>query len=221
MENNELYSNGEDCEELKEILRKEIKGKISFSWNVYESIMGGSYNCTPSNNRNGYLENEKELVDFYYKFKKDGFLRIGVGDTWSFNPSIGHKLAALSNFYIVLAKNFGEPTLFYTTKEDEDEYLNLQWSFKYKDEDIQKFKNGTAFDGDEIEGLIIIGEQQEQTDGYQLRDTTKKLISNQLGLPFELLSLINENIEDFVKYKQIELNSFNDKQQTGKQYVLK
>ncbi len=228
MENKDLYSNGDDCKELAKILKTNIRGEISFSWNVYGAVMGGSYNCIPNNhydvypnydvylNHYVYLNNKKELVNFYYKFNKDAFLRIGVGDNSLSSKSIGHKLAVLSDFYRVLFKMFGDPTVFYTTKNDDQDYLHFQWSFnKYKDSDIEKFKNGTIFDDDEIKDLIIIGESQEQNIGYQLNNTTKRLISNQLGLPFELLELVNENINDFIEYRQIDLNSFNDDQPTA------
>lgn len=219
MNYNELYSNGDDCKELAQILNNEIKGKIAFSWNNYEQIMGGSYNCIPSNTYNGYLEEKKELVNFYYKFLKDSFLRIGVGNNSLSKKTVGHKLAALSDFYQVLSKKFGEPTLFYTEKNDDEEYLNFEWSFKYKEESIEAFKNNTIFDdGDKIDNLIIIGDPQDKFNEYT--DLTKKLISNQLGLPIELLNLVNENIEDFIKYRQINLGTDN-KQPTEKRKVMK
>lgn len=218
MSYNELYSNGDDYKELKHILNSEIKGKIAFSWNVYEQVMGGTYNCLLSND-DTYLEfsnREKEQINFYYKFLKDNFLRIGVGNNWV-PKTVGHKLAALSDFYQVLSKKFGEPTLFYTTENDEDEYLNFEWDFKYKKETIKAFKNNTIFDGNEVKYLIII-EQQNILNEYN--DLTKKLISNQLGLPFDLLNLVNENIEGFIKYRQINLGTDN-KQPTEKTKVMK
>ena len=61
-------------------------------------------------------------------------------------------------------------------------------------------KKGNYFDDVETDELIIIGEPKQKTDGYQLSDITKKIISKHVGLPFELLSLVDENIEDFIKY---------------------
>ncbi len=212
MKYNELYSNGEDCKELARILEREIKGKISFSWNVFNQIMGGSYNCILSKDDSyfEFLNREKEQVKFYYKFLKDGFFRIGVGNNSLCKKTVGHKLAALSDFYQVLSKWFGEPTLFYTLENDEEEYLNFEWNFKYKKEVIEEFKNNTVFDyNDKVKDLIIIGEQQD------------KFISNQLGLPIELLDLVDKNIEDFVKYKQIDINATDEKQQVEKPYVIK
>lgn len=212
MNYNELYSNGDDCKELAQILNNGIKGEITFSWNNYEQIMGGNYDCLLSNN-NTYLEflnKEKEQVKFYYKFLKDGFLRIGVGNNPLSKKTVGHKLAALSDFYQVLSKNFGEPTLFYTEENDDEEYLNFEWAFKYKKEVIEAFKNNTIFDdGGKVKDLIIIGEQPD------------KFISNQLGLPIELLGLVEKNIDDYIKYKKINLNNTDEKQSTEKTKVMK
>lgn len=212
MNYNELYSNGDDCKELAQILNNGIKGEITFSWNNYEQIMGGNYDCLLSNN-NTYLEflnKEKEQVKFYYKFLKDGFLRIGVGNNPLSKKTVGHKLAALSDFYQVLSKNFGEPTLFYTEENDDEEYLNFEWAFKYKKEVIEAFKNNTIFDdGGKVKDLIIIGEQPD------------KFISNQLGLPIELLGLVEKNIDDYIKYKKINLNNTDEKQSTEKRKVMK
>lgn len=212
MNYNELYSNGNDCKELAQILNNGIKGEITFSWNNYEQIMGGNYDCLLSNN-NTYLEflnKEKEQVKFYYKFLKDGFLRIGVGNNPLSKKTVGHKLAALSDFYQVLSKNFGEPTLFYTEENDDEEYLNFEWAFKYKKEVIEAFKNNTIFDdGGKVKDLIIIGEQPD------------KFISNQLGLPIELLGLVEKNIDDYIKYKKINLNNTDEKQSTEKTKVMK
>ena len=36
--------------------------------------------------------------------------------------------------------------------------------------------------------------------GYDFKDETKQIISKQVGLPFELLPLIDENIEDYFMY---------------------
>lgn len=212
MNYNELYSNGDDCKELKHILNNEIKGKISFSWNVYGQIMGGEYDCLLSNDSIylEFLNKEKEQIKFYYKFLKDGVLIIGVGNNPLSKKTVGHKLAALSDFYQVLSKNFGEPTLFYTKENDDKEYLNFEWAFKYKKEAIEAFKTNTIFDdGGKVKDLIIIGEQQD------------KFMSNQLGLPIELLGLVEENIDDYIKYKQIDVNNTDEKEPTEKTKTMK
>lgn len=70
-----------------------------------------------------------------------------------------------------------------------------------RDEDIAKFQNGTCFDDAEIDTLIVIGQKKDNAEGYSLSDTTKRIISRRVGLPFELLDLVDEDIENFVKHK--------------------
>ncbi len=196
----ELYSKAEDCYELYKTLRKKMGNKIEYSGIPYTELFEGKY-------FSHYRESHSDLdclyergLPFYYKFSKDGFLRISVGSYYH-NTSVGEKLAALSEFYEVLSQEFGEPTVFYTTKNDDEGLLSMQWSFINKEDEIQKFKEGTYFDDAEIDELFIIGESGQKTSGYQLNDITKKLISKHVGLPFELLSVVDENIEDFVKFK--------------------
>lgn len=211
MSYNDLRSGDNDCKELAHIINSGIKGKIDFSWNVYGQIMGGRYNCLLSKDDTSFEFEikEREQIKFSYKFLKDGFLRIGVGNNPLSKKTVGHKLAALSDFYQVLSKNFGEPTLFYTMENDDEEYLYFEWVFIDKKETIEEFKNNTFFDdGGKVKNLIIIGEQQD------------KFISNQLGLPIELLGLVEENIDDYIKYKQIDVNNTDEKESTEKTKVM-
>ncbi len=197
----EIYSNADDCLELARHLKKKMGNKIDFYGSVRQEVISGKYF---SHYRDPHSELDylfEEGLPFYYKFCKEGFLRIQIGSFYPHNNSVGEKLAALSSFYEVLSEQYGEPTVFYTTKDDEEGTLSLHWSFVNKEEDIQKFKNGSYFDDAEVDELIMIGEPRTQTSSYQLRDTTRKLIAKQIGVPFELISLVDENIEDFVKYK--------------------
>lgn len=194
----EIYSNANDCLELAKYLKKKMGSKIDFYGSVYQEVISGSYF---SDFESSHYHSYGDGLSFYYKFCKEGFLRIGIGSFYSHNNSIGEKLAALSSFYEVLSEQYGEPTVFYTTKNDDEGTLSLQWSFVNKEEDIQNLRNGSYFDDAEIDELIVIGEPRTQTNGYQLSDTTRKLIAKQIGVPFELISLVDENIEDFVKYK--------------------
>lgn len=197
----EIYSNADDCLELARHLKKKMGNKIDFYGSIRQEVISGKYF---SHYRDPHSELDylfEEGLPFYYKFCKEGFLRIQIGSFYPHNNSVGEKLAALSNFYEVLSEQYGEPTVFYTTKDDEEGTLSLHWSFVNKEEDIQKFRNGSYFDDAEVDDLIVIGEPRIQTSSYQLRDTTRKLIAKQIGVPFELISLVDENIEDFVKYK--------------------
>lgn len=196
----ELFSKAEDCFELAKYLSKELGWKMDFRGSVYNEVLSGTYTSLPFDAYNTFLEYTKNKIIFDFKFCKDGFLRLSVGH--NINPqSVGHKLAALSDFYEILYKQFGKPTVFYTTKNDPEGALSLQWSFINKDEEVKNFKNGTYFDDAEIDKLILIDEPSPKKGDDRLNENTKELISKQIGLPFELLPLVEENIEDFIKYK--------------------
>ena len=197
----ERYSNADDCLELARHLKKKMGNKIDFYGSIRQEVISGKYF---SHYRNPHSELDylcEEGLPFYFKFCKEGFLRIGIGSFCSRNNSVGEKLAALSSFYEVLSEQFGEPSVFYTTKDDDEGTLSLQWSFVNKEEDIQKFRNGSYFDDAEIDKLIVIGEPRAQMNSYELSDATRKNIAKQIGMPFELIDLVDENIEDFVTYK--------------------
>ena len=196
----ELYSKAEDCYELYKLLKKKMGTKIECDDVPYTETFSGryfSYDREPHSDLDYLYERG---ISFYYKFCKNVFLRIGVGNAlrhYTFDDtSVGEKLAALSDFYEVLSEEFGEPTVFYTTKDDEDDVLAMQWSFINKEEEIQQFKDGTYFDDAEIDKLVVFDESK-----YPLNDATRKYISRKLGIPLVLLPLVNDNIEEFVKYK--------------------
>ena len=190
----EIYSKDEDCFELFQLLKRNLGNKIDYNGTPYNSLFNGKYFSELSNADNLF----EKGIPFYYKYCKNGFLRIQVGSSIKHSTSIGEKLGALSDFYKVLSEEFGEPTVFYTTKNDKEGLLSLHWSFVNKEEDIQKFREGTYFDDAETDKLIIIGDSRKEE--YNLNAKMRKLISKGIGLPFELLPLVNENIEDFVKY---------------------
>lgn len=187
-------NNIEDYLELSKKLQKELERKIEFYSSTNQEIVNGKYHSLPFELYISYDKFIKDEVEFCYKYSKDEFLRIKIKNGYS-NKTMGHKLAVLSDFYQVFSKIFGTPTLFYTTKDDKDEVLGLEWSFKNREEYIGKFKNRTDFDATNIDKLIIINENQ------QLNNSTKRIIFKTIGLPSELLYLVDENIDEFIKYK--------------------
>ena len=196
---NEFYSKTEDCYLLAGKLKKELENKIEFWGSTYQEVPSGKYLSSYRRNNREYMFNG-QYIPFYFKFSKNEFLRIGVGSNYR-GSSIGEKMAALSDFYSILSKEYGDPTVFYTIKGDDKEFLTLQWAFINKEEDIVKFQNGTYFDDAEIDKLIVIGKNKENIESYSFNDTTRNFISRQVGLPFELIYLIDEDIENFVKHK--------------------
>jgi len=105
---------------------------------------------------------------------------------------MGHKFVALSDFYQVLSEKFGEPTLFYAVCDDEDGTLNFQWSFQ----------SGEVFDDAFVDILIVMGTSYKNGTDYQLSSETRNTLAHKIGLPFELISLVESDyMDDFVKYK--------------------
>ena len=196
---NEFYSKTEDCYLLAGKLKKELENKIEFWGSTYQEVPSGKYLSSYRRNNGEYMFNG-QYIPFYFKFSENEFLRIGVGSNYR-GSSIGEKMAALSDFYSILSKEYGDPTVFYTIKGDDKEFLTLQWAFINKEEDIVKFQNGTYFDDAEIDKLIVTGKNKENIESYSFNDTTRNFISRQVGLPFELIYLIDEDIENFVKHK--------------------
>ena len=196
---NEFYSKTEDCYLLAGKLKKELENKIEFWGSTYQEVPSGKYLSSYRRNNGEYMFNG-QYISFYFKFSENEFLRIGVGSNYR-GSSIGEKMAALSDFYSILSKEYGDPTVFYTIKGDDKEFLTLQWAFINKEEEIVKFQNGTYFDDAEIDKLIVIGKNKENIESYSFNDTTRNFISRQVGLPFELIYLIDEDIENFVKHK--------------------
>ena len=193
----ELYSNSVDCEKLAiKLLYGKLRRKINFYGSTLQEVISGKYLSEYNRSQNIYTS--EYAVPFYLKFKKDGFLRVQIGSLYPYNTTDGEKLAILSDFYEVLKEEYGEPTLFYTTKNDKENTFSLHWSFIDKDKDIEKFKNDTFFDDASIDKLIIIGENTDK----DIKDSTKNFLSNEIGLPYELLKLVNNNIEDYIKYKK-------------------
>lgn len=191
----EIFSNAEDCKYLAKKLSKKLGGKF-YVYRFFDRVVNGNYYSLPYSSAiySDYSEYLKDTLHFYYKFCRDNFLRIGVKNC-CFQASDGHKLAALSDIYEALIDEFGEPTVFFTMKDDEDEGLHFEWAFTHKEKTIEEFIHGFPFDDGEVDQAIVIGESN------QINEQTRNLFSHQMGLPIEMLPLINENIEDYMKYK--------------------
>lgn len=198
-------SNANDCEKLAKYLKNKMGNSIEFEYNVqynvHESIVNGKY-FHYHRELNSELEHLfEDGIYFFFQYCENDFLRISISDSNHHKCSLGEQLAVLSAFYEVLSEKFGEPLVFYILKDDDEQKINLQWSFINKEEDIKNFKNGTYFEDGEIDKLIIFGEQKVNAIGYQIGETARKNNSRVIGLPFDLFPLVEENMEDYVKYK--------------------
>ena len=185
---------------LAKKLKQKLKNKIDFYGSTNTPLPSGKYLPTYRRKNGEYMFNG-HCLSFYFKFSKNEFLRISVGSNYA-GSEFGEKMAALSDFYEVLSEEYGKPILFYTTKDDAERLLTLHWSFINKENEIKKFKNGNYFDDAEIDTLIIFDESKDKIEEYSLSDTTKEIISRRVGLPFELLDLVDEDLENFVKHKK-------------------
>ena len=88
-----------------------------------------------------------------------------------------------------------------------NKFTRVRFLVFQKEETIDAFKNGSMIDA-EVDELIIIGEEKEKTSSYRLGSRTKELISKTIGIPYEMIYLVDENIEDFVFYKKGERMSY-------------
>ena len=202
----ELYSNSNDCYELAKILYRSLGNKIEFY---------GSFLANPLPNGKYYTNGHSDPVKFYYKYCKDGFLRVQIGNYYRSDNTLGQKLAALSDFYEVLYKEFGNPLVFYTTLDDDEGLLSMHWSFIDKENELKKFKEGTYFDDAKIDQLIVFNEAKAMIGNHLLDDRTKDIISRKLGLPFELIELVDKDIENYYLHKMgVNLNNNDAKKLT-------
>lgn len=197
----EGYSKASDCAKLTRYLKNKMGNKIEFDYNVHNQTVNGKYfhyHREPHSDLEHLFE---DGINFFYKYCDNDFLRFSIGKSHKHKSSLGEQLAALSAFYEVLKERFGEPIVFYTLKDDDEQSINLQWSFVNKEEEINDFKNGTYFDDKKVDKLIIIEEQNVNAVGYQIGKTARINNTRIIGLPFDLFSLVEENMEDYVMYK--------------------
>ena len=167
----ELYSNADDCYKLARLLKSKLREKIEFSGSTFQEMIIGNYHSLPYNKYESFLSYRNDSVEISYKFLENGFLRISVSDSAYKKASIGHKLAVLSDLYQVISEEYGEPSVYFTLEDDEENSINLEWIFIEKEETIEAYKNGTMFDDAEVEDLIIIGEEEVANQIYKVKNT--------------------------------------------------
>jgi len=184
----EYYSDSNDCYELVRKLYKNLGGRIYIYGSPYNPLINGKYkpynNDVTSNRRDYYAI--RDGLCFYAKYNKESFLRIGIGDPYNRKASDGEKLAALSDIYYSLHEDFGNPDVFYTTKDDDEGTLSMQWIYKDKELELEKFEFDEYFDDAKLERVVFI---------------EKDSLNKELELPQELAFLVDE---DFNKFKGLD-----------------
>lgn len=197
-----LFSKADDCHKLAFIINNELRSKISFEGSTYQEVVSGTHSSFPLASYQDYRNFEMDKLNFSYKYCENGFLRLSISKR-IYASSLGHKLAALSDIYLALKKYFGEPTLFYTIENDNEETINIQWSFSHKEEDIKDFKDNKAFDDAQIKELVVFSEERTEEE---------QQVEEELGLPLELSSLVAANLNEYMYYKNGRiLNSFEER----------
>ncbi len=173
----EVKSSPDDCYRLGCNLLEKIGQKVIIYGPLYQAGIEGRFFVDGDMNKGG--------LDFYIEYLNGSFLRIGFGDSdYNKDAKMGEKLAALSTFYQIMSEDFGSPSFFYTTKDDDKHFINMHWSFYNKEESIKDLLND-----DNIDSYIVF----DKVD-------PKPNITKRMKLPSGLVKLVDENIEDYLKY---------------------
>ncbi|MDE5586998.1 MAG: hypothetical protein K2I72_01345, partial [Bacilli bacterium] len=73
----EMFSNREDCKQIATILYKKLGSKFEIYGGPHR-VVDGDYHSLSRSMYPSYQEYNQDRLHFYYKFCKNGFLRIGV-----------------------------------------------------------------------------------------------------------------------------------------------
>lgn len=173
------YTN-EDFNNLKGIFNSKLGSKIGFFNDKTPGIINGLYISSYRLNNNKQ-DLSKYFIPIQIKFSELEFIGISIGNN-KHGLSLGERLAALSDIYEEIYRIFGHPTVFYETKMENEEVLNLDWIF------IKETKNLIMFDNFEnISGT--------------LNDRVIRTIEKNTGLPYELFPLVNHDLDNYLKHK--------------------
>ena len=172
--------------DLMSKLNKEIDGRIymtRLSWGRY---------LTPYRAANKeFMCHNDNALNYNLVLLPDNYLRIEIGALKKKIP-MGEGMAALSDFYTVLREEYGEPSVFYITKNIlGDQCINLQWMFKEKKPDESNL-NDYLNNLDRIQSVIMLNNNYSYSD---------EMIMNKFLLPVQLLDLIGDDLENYIKYR--------------------
>ena len=173
----EVSSSPDDCYRLGKSLIEKLGEKLIIYGPLYQPSIQGRY----------YVNNDKNSggLDFYIMYASGISLRMGFGDNdYNKNAKMGEKLAALSDFYLIIFEEFGNPSFFYTVKDDDNHYINMHWALNKKEDSIKDMLSD-----DNIESYIIFDKIDPNPN-----------LTKRMKLPSLLVNLVDENIEDYLKY---------------------
>ena len=173
-------------EEIAEILIEKLKNKIT-NITIMSEMINGYY-------KSPYNKKDEGVIPFIIRYKKDNNLKIAIGYLHNDknNGTSPENMAALSELYTVIREMFGEPTLF----EDSSYLIQLRWFFKDKDKVKQQYIERYQ----KKSGLLIIFDNNinKESDNNKI---VKQIMERKVGLPFGLIKLIDDEIEEYIKYK--------------------
>lgn len=202
----EIYSDGNDCLELCRYLRSKLKSKLCIYGSPSNPLVSGKYYEFTGNTNRGDYTTISNGLRFYAKFNKEEFLRIGVGDAYSREVTFGEKLSGLADICSALSEKYGLPDVYYTTKDDDEGVLSLQWNFKDLELTHERMEYDCYFTDANIDKLIFIDNKQPiKHDKFH----------DFVGLPKEMYGLVLDNLDDFQAAKHGYVN------EKGKGYVKK
>lgn len=192
---------------LENIIKNELGRKVNF-YGVQNQYRLAKYNPVEYSNYDSYDEYKNDEVEFaFYVGGNDNFFRLRVSSQ-NINSKYGYKLAVLSDLYKILKKEFGNANIYFDSYDNE-EMLGLIWT-----NDKEHYLNLYRTPNLCTETLIDLEEKVE----YDLNEDTINYITDQIGLPLHLLTLLDENIDDFMAYKNGETDTL---VKTKKQKYLK
>ncbi len=188
---NEVCSKEQDCFDLFGKLKSNMGNRLELFGSAFKPFVTGRfyYNCN---------EKDRDNLPFYYKFNKDYFLRVGIGTFYPGKTCFASKLYALSSFYQTIKEYYGEPSVYFTVKDGDEDIIFLEWIFKDKERIIEDIKNSDYFTDGFTNNVIEINEYNDFN-----RSKAKELISKQLGLPFDLIKLVDNDPSTYLQLRKV------------------
>lgn len=190
-----LFSKTEDCRQLIYKIYSDLGKKMSIYGTINEVPNGHYHVASIKEYGSDFKAYEDDAVQWSIKCLDGHFIRVTISDI-THPVSKGLKLATLSDFCAAIAKHYGMPSFFYTIQGDDENSVNLQWSFDHVDEDLAALREGTYFDDAEVAELIEFKKPTNPEDEQKFANCFRIT-----GLPYELLDLVITNGPDFLLSK--------------------
>ena len=167
--------------QLSNLLKENLKDKILFYNSCYDKNVLGKYSSY-----------EEQNILFQFSYQKKQYLNLLVGAN---KNSFGEKLAVLSEFYGIFAKEFGGSSVFYVTKNG---FLNFYWDLTLNKSKMKEIEDN-CYSNDNIIEFIFMGRTMFSFFDKEFKDN----FFEQYHLPIDLVNVLNQNFEEFLKYREM------------------